>query len=407
MKQLDIHKIRTNFPILSTKIYNKPLIYFDNAATTQKPQQVLDKILENYTQTNSNIHRGVHYLSQKSTQAHEEARQFIAEYINANSTKEIIFTRGTTEAINLVASLFCEKFCSENDEIIISEMEHHANIVPWQMICEKKGMKLRILPIADNGELQLEKLNDLVNEKTKLVSITHISNVLGTINPIKEIITELHKKDIPVLIDGAQAIPHTKIDIQDLDADFYVFSGHKIYAPTGIGVLYGKTKWLEELPPYHGGGEMIKKVTFEKTTYNDLPFKFEAGTPNYVGAIALAEALKYIQDIGIENINEYETRLTEYATKQLLQIEKIKIYGTSENKSSVISFNIDNIHPYDIGMLLDKMGIAVRTGQHCAEPLMDRLGIAGAVRISFSFYNTLEEIDIFITSLQKAIKMLK
>ncbi len=406
MQQLDIHTIRTDFPILSTKVYNKPLIYFDNAATTQKPRQVLDKIMESYTQFNSNIHRGVHYLSQKSTQAHEEARQFIARYINAKSVEEIIFTRGTTEAINLLASSFGEQFCDENDEIIISAMEHHANIVPWQMLCEKKGMKLKVLPITDNGELVLDKLQELVTEKTKLVSIMHISNVLGTVNPVKEIIAQLHEQNIPVLIDGAQAIPHTQVDMQELDADFYVFSGHKVYAPTGIGILYAKKEWLEKLPPYHGGGEMIKKVTFEKTTYNDLPFKFEAGTPDYVGSVALAEALKYIQNIGIENISRYETDLTRYATERLLQIEGLRIYGTAEKKSSVISFLVDDIHPYDMGMLLDKMGIAVRTGQHCAEPLMDRLGITGAVRASFSFYNTQEEIDVFIASLQRAIKML-
>ncbi len=404
---IDINTIRNDFPLLSTQIYNRPLVYFDNAATTQKPQTVLNKIIESYTTYNSNVHRGVHYLSQKSTKQHEQARKYIASYINATDKKEIIFTSGTTESINLIASSLGEKFCSEDDEIIISAMEHHSNIVPWQMLCERKKMRLKVLPISQKGELKLEKLKDLVTKKTKLVSLTHISNILGTVNPIKEIIAELHQQNILVLIDGAQAISHIKVDVRDLDADFYVFSGHKVYAPTGIGVLYGKKEWLEQLPPYKGGGEMIKKVTFEKTTYNEIPFKFEAGTPNYVGAIALAEALKYINTIGIDTIKQYEKELTEYATHQLLTIEDMRIFGTSKHKSSVISFLVGNIHHYDIGMLLDKMGIAVRTGQHCAEPLMNWLGVTGMVRASFAFYNTKEEIDVFIQSIKRAINMLK
>ena len=406
MTPLEIQHIRTDFPILTEKIYNKPLIYFDNAATTQKPKAVLDRIMYGYEHLNANIHRGVHFLSQKATEAHEEARKFVAAYINAASSDEIIFTRGTTEAINLVAFSYGEYACSEGDEIVISVMEHHSNIVPWQMLCERKGMKLRIIPINEKGELNPDVFRSLINTRTKLVAITHVSNVLGTINPVKEIIKAAHAGNVPILIDGAQAIPHINVDMQDLDADFYVFSGHKVYAPTGIGVLYGKREWLEKIPPYQGGGEMIQTVTFEKTTYNELPFKFEAGTPDYIGSTALAEALRYIEQTGIDRIAAYEDELTRYATNRLMEIDGMKIFGTSEHKSAVISFLVGNIHPYDIGMLLDKLGIAVRTGHHCAQPLIDSLGIPGTVRASFAFYNTKEEVDTFIEALKRVVEML-
>ncbi|VBB48310.1 selenocysteine lyase, PLP-dependent [uncultured Paludibacter sp.] len=406
MTSEQIQHIRAEFPILQEKIYNKPLIYFDNAATTQKPTQVLDKIMYGYTHLNANIHRGVHYLSQKATEAHEASRKTVADFINAGSSDEIIFTRGTTEAINLIAFSFGEAFCVEGDEIIISALEHHSNIVPWQMLCERKSMKLRVIPINEKGELKLDVFETLLNNKTKLVSVAHISNVLGTINPIEKIIEIAHAKNIPVLIDGAQATPHIAVDVQKLDADFYAFSGHKIYAPTGIGVLYGKREWLEKIPPYQGGGEMIQTVTFEKTTYNALPFKFEAGTPDYIGSTALAEAIKYVQNIGLEEIAAYENELTRYATKRLMEIEGMKIFGTSEKKSAVISFLVGNIHPYDIGMLLDKLGIAVRTGHHCAQPLMDEYKIPGTIRASFAFYNTKEEIDTFMDALKRVISML-
>lgn len=406
MTPLEIQHIRTDFPILTEKIYNKPLIYFDNAATTQKPKAVLDRIMYGYEHLNANIHRGVHFLSQKATEAHEEARKFVAAYINATSADEIIFTRGTTEAINLVAFSYGEFACKADDEIIISAMEHHSNIVPWQMLCERKGMKLRIIPMNEKGELNLSVFHSLINARTKLVAVTHVSNVLGTINPVKEIVESAHACNVPVLIDGAQAIPHIKVDMQDLDADFYVFSGHKVYAPTGIGVLYGKREWLGKIPPYQGGGEMIQTVTFEKTTYNELPFKFEAGTPDYIGSTALAEALRYVGQTGIDRIADYEDELTRYATNRLMEIEGMKIFGTSEHKSAVISFLVGNIHPYDIGMLLDKLGIAVRTGHHCAQPLIDSLGIPGTVRASFSFYNTKEEVDTFIEALKRVVGML-
>ncbi len=406
MNAQNIRSIRADFLILSQEIYKKPLVYFDNAATTQKPQSVIDKISFGYTHLNANIHRGVHFLSQKATEAHENARKYIADYINAETPEEVIFTRGTTEAINLVASSLGELNGDNKDEIVISAMEHHSNIVPWQMLCERKKMKLKIIPINETGELLIEQYKNLLTEKTRIVAITHVSNVLGTINPIKEIIEIAHQKNIPVLVDGAQAIPHLKVDVTDLDADFYVFSGHKVYAPTGIGVLYGKKEWLNALPPYQGGGEMIKTVTFEKTTYNELPFKFEAGTPDYIGSTALEEALRYIEKIGISEIATYETELLEYATKRLLEIKGARIIGTSKNKSSVLSFLIGEIHPYDIGMLLDKLGIAVRTGHHCAQPLMNEMKILGTVRASFSFYNTKEEIDIFIEHLKKIVKML-
>ena len=401
-----IQNIRADFPILEEKIYGKPLIYLDNGATTQKPTRVLQKIEYAYNHLNANIHRGVHYLSQKATEAHEEARDTVARFLNADKREEIVFTRGTTEAINLIAFSFGEAFCREGDEIIISVMEHHSNIVPWQMLCERKKMKLRVIPMNERGELQLDKFANLLNDKTKLVSVMHVSNVLGTINPVAEIIRMAHEKAVPVLIDGAQAVPHIRVDVQALDADFYVFSGHKIYGPTGIGVLYGKEKWLNALPPYQGGGEMIEKVTFEQTTYNVLPFKFEAGTPDYIGSTALAEALRYVAEIGIEQIAAYEHELTDYALAKMSEIEGIRFIGTAPAKSAVISFLVGNIHPYDIGMLLDKLGIAVRTGHHCAQPLMDSLDIPGTVRASFAFYNTKAEVDVFVAALKRVVMML-
>lgn len=406
MEKQQLEDIRKDFPILEEKIYNKDLIYFDNGATTQKPRCVVEKIEQAYYHLNANIHRGVHYLSQKATEAHEDARTAVAEFLHASKREEIIFTRGTTEAINLVAYSFGEAFCKAGDEIIVSVLEHHSNIVPWQMLCERKGMKLQVIPMNERGELNLAAFKDLLNEKTKLVSVAHVSNVLGTVNPVAQIIEIAHQSNVPVLIDGAQAVPHIPVNVVELDADFYVFSGHKIYGPTGIGALYGKEEWLNQMPPYQGGGEMIATVSFEKTTYNELPFKFEAGTPDYVGSTALAEALRYVQNIGIENIAAYEHELTTYATQRLLEIERMRIVGTAKEKSAVISFLVGSIHPYDIGMLLDKLGIAVRTGHHCAQPLIDSLGILGTVRASFAFYNTKEEIDIFIEALKKVVIML-
>ncbi len=406
MNNEKLEQIRAEFRILAEKIYNKPLIYFDNGATTQKPRCVVEKIDQGYYHLNANIHRGVHYLSQKATEAHEAARQSIAEFLGSDKREEIIFTRGTTEAINLVAFSFGEAFCKPGDEVIVSVMEHHSNIVPWQMLCERKGMKLRVVPMNEKGEMDIEAYASLLTERTKIVSVTHVSNVLGTINPVKEIIRLAHEKAIPVLLDGAQAVPHIKVNVADLDADFYVFSGHKIYGPTGIGVLYGKEKWLNAIPPYQGGGEMIATVSFEKTTYNELPFKFEAGTPDYIGSTALAEALRYLQEIGIEEIAAYEHELTAYATLRLGEIENMRIIGTAAEKSAVISFLVGEIHPYDIGMLLDKLGIAVRTGHHCAQPLIDSLGIPGTVRASFAFYNTKQEIDSFVDALKRVVAML-
>lgn len=402
----DILRIRSDFPILEEKIYGKPLVYFDNGATTQKPRQVLEAIEYAYNHLNANIHRGVHYLSQKATEAHEDARTTVAGFLGAAHREEIIFTRGTTEAINLVAFSFGEAFCREGDEIVVSVLEHHSNIVPWQMLCERKGMKLRVVPIHANGELDMEVFRSLLTDRTRLVAVAHVSNVLGTVNPVGEIIALAHEKGIRVLIDGAQAVPHIPVNVQQLDADLYVFSAHKIYGPTGIGVLYGKEELLNAMPPYQGGGEMIDKVSFDKTTYNVLPFKFEAGTPDYIGSTALAAALRYVSAIGIETIAAYEHDLTEYATAQLMKIEGMRIIGTAGEKSAVISFLIGNIHPYDLGMLLDKMGIAVRTGHHCAQPLIDSLNIPGTVRASFAFYNTREEVDVFIRALERIVPML-
>lgn len=393
MSSLDIRKIRNDFPILNQQVYNKPLIYFDNGATTQKPQVVIDEELRIYSHENSNIHRGVHYLSEQLTQRYEDARKVVREFINATHDHEVIFTSGTTESINTIAFSFGEKYINEGDEIIISTVEHHANIVPWQMLCERKKATLKVIPINDRGELLLDEYQKLISPKTKIVAVNQVSNALGTVNDVKKLIDIAHQQNIPVLIDGAQSIQHGNVDMQELDCDFFVFSGHKIYGPNGIGVLYGKEKWLNEMPPFMTGGEMIKKVTFEKTTFNELPFKFEAGTPNYVGAIGLVAAINYIQDIGLENIAAYEKELLDYATKKLESIDGLKIIGTAQKKVSVISFVLDNIHHYDAGMVIDKMGIAVRTGHHCAEPLMNRFNIEGTIRASFSFYNTKEEID--------------
>lgn len=406
MNKQELENIRADFPILNEKIYNKDLIYFDNGATTQKPRCVVEKIEEGYYHLNANIHRGVHFLSQKATEAHEAARTTVAEFLHASKREEIIFTRGTTEAINLVATSYGEAFCNNRDEIIVSVMEHHSNIVPWQMLCERKGLKLRVIPMNESGELDLETYKTLLNNKTKLVSIAHVSNVLGTINPVAEIIKLAHALNIAVLVDGAQSVPHIPVNVTELDADFYVFSAHKIYGPTGIGALYGKEKWLNAMPPYQGGGEMISSVSFEKTTYNVLPFKFEAGTPDYIGSTAFGEALRYVQNIGLEKIAAHEHDLLTYATERLLEIEGMRIIGTAKEKSSVISFLVGDIHPYDMGMLLDKLGIAVRTGVHCAQPLIYSLGIPGTVRASFAFYNTKEEIDAFIIALKRVVMML-
>ena len=390
---IDSQKIRNDFPILKQEIFGKPLVYFDNGATTQKPQVVIDEEIKIYSHENSNIHRGVHYLSEQLTNRFEDARKKVQKFINAKNNYEIIFTSGTTQSINTVAYSFGERFVSEDDEIIISALEHHSNIVPWQLLCERKKAKLKIIPINDTGELLIDEYEKLITPKTKIISITQVSNAIGTINDVKRIIKIAHNHNIPVLIDGAQSIQHGKTDVQDLDCDFFVFSGHKLYGPTGVGVLYGKEKWLNKMPPFLAGGEMIKKVTFEKTTFNELPFKFEAGTPNYTAVIALTKAIEYLESVGIENIVSYEKELLNYATEKLQTIKGLKIIGTSANKVSIISFILENIHHYDAGMIIDKLGIAVRTGHHCAEPLMQRFGIEGTLRASFSFYNTKEEID--------------
>lgn len=401
----DIQSIREDFPILSHQVYNKPLVYLDNAATTQKPRCVVEKIENGYYNVNANIHRGVHFLSQEATEAHEEARRTVQRFLNACSSNEIIFTRGTTESINLVASSFTDECMSAGDEVIVSVMEHHSNIVPWQIQAAKKGISLRVIPMNDKGELLLDEYRKLFTEKTRLVAVTQVSNVLGTVNPVKEIIAIAHEQGVPVLVDGAQSTPHMKVDVQDLDAEFFVFSGHKIYGPTGIGVLYGKEEWLDKLPPYQGGGEMIATVSFEKTVFNELPFKFEAGTPDYIGSTALAEALHYVEKIGMDRIAAQEQDLLEYATAQLKQIEGMRIFGEAADKGAVISFLVGNIHHYDMGMLLDRLGIAVRTGHHCAQPLMQALGIEGTVRASFSFYNTREEVDVLVRGIERVRQM--
>ena len=403
----NINKIRKDFPALQQEVYKKPLVYLDNAATTQKPQAVIDRIVKYNTYENSNIHRGVHYLSQKATDAYEQARIFIKEYINTAESHEIIFTKGTTESINIIASSFGKKFLKKDDEIIISTMEHHSNLVPWQQVCIENRAHLKVIPINEKGELLIDEFKKLLNEKTKFVALTHISNALGTINPVKEIIEMAHKFDVPVLIDGAQGIPHLKIDVQNLDCDFYCFSGHKVFAPMGSGVLYGKEKWLEKLPPFQFGGEMVENVTFEKTTFNELPFKFEAGTPNVESILGLETALRYISEIGIENIADYENDLLNYATKELTKIDELRIIGTAEKKASVISFLIGNIHPYDAGTIIDRMGVAVRTGHHCAQPVLDWFDIPGTIRASFAFYNTKDEVDRLVEAVLQAKKMLE
>ncbi|MDR0541128.1 MAG: cysteine desulfurase [Dysgonamonadaceae bacterium] len=402
---LDTNAIRKDFPILTQKVYGKPLVYLDNAATTQKPLCVIRKMEEVYSTINANIHRGVHHLSQMATQAHEDARQTVQRYIHAAKSDEIIFTGGTTGSINLLAGSFCRSQCKAGDEIILTAMEHHANIVPWQIQRDITGIVLKVVPVSASGEIRPEDIEELISSRTRLIALTHVSNVLGTINPTGEIIHLAHNYNVPVLIDAAQSVQHLPIDVQALDCDFLAFSSHKMYGPTGIGVLYGKENWLDKLPPYQGGGEMIAHVTFEKTIFNELPFKFEAGTPDYVGSTALAEAIRYIESIGLEAIGKYEAHLLHYATEKLLQIEGMQIIGTSSHKSSVISFLTGGIHPYDMGMLLDRLGIAVRTGHHCAQPLMDALGIEGTIRASLAFYNTEEEIDTLVSGIERVRKM--
>lgn len=406
LEKIDIHKVRADFPLLKREVNGKPLVYLDNGATTQKPKAVIDAITHYYSDMNSNVHRGVHYLSQISTDAFEVTRHKVQEFINAKNDFEVIITKGTTDSINLVASCYGKAFVQEGDEIIISAMEHHSNIVPWQMLCEEKGAILRVIPMNENGELDIEAYKNLLSDKTKLVSVTYVSNALGTINPVKQIIELAHEKQVPVLLDAAQAIQHIKIDVQELDVDFLAFSGHKMYAPTGVGVLYGKKDLLNAMPPYQGGGDMIKDVTFEKTTYNELPFKFEAGTPNIEAGICLAAAIDYINDLGIDNIKAYEDELLDYASAKIKEIPGVKIIGEATKKSSVLSFVVDGVHPYDIGVILDKLGIAVRTGHHCAQPVMDQFGIPGTVRASLAVYNTKEDIDNFIAGLTRALNML-
>lgn len=401
----DVQKIREDFPILSRKVYNKPLIYLDNGATTQKPRVVVESITDEYYSVNANVHRGVHFLSQQATNLHEASRETVRKFINARSTSEIVFTRGTTESINLVASTFVDSQMKEGDEVIVSVMEHHSNIVSWQLQAARKGIVLKVIPMNDRGELLLDEYEKLFSPHTRLVSVAHVSNVLGTINPVKEMIATAHAHGVPVLIDGAQSIPHMPIDVQDLDADFYVFSGHKVYGPTGIGVLYGKEAWLYKLPPYQGGGEMIKNVSFEHTTFNELPFKFEAGTPDYIGSTALAKALDYVSAIGMDKIAAYEHELTVYAMNRLKEIPGMRIFGEAEHKGGVISFLVGNIHHFDMGTLLDRLGIAVRTGHHCAEPLMHRMGIEGTVRASLGLYNTKEEIDALVAGIERVSQM--
>ena len=402
---LDIQKIRADFPILNQKVNGKPLVYFDNGATSQKPQIVIDAEVKYYQEINANIHRGVHTLSQLATDAYEVSRGKVQQHINAKFAHEVLFTSGTTFGINLVTNGFAS-ILKPGDEVIVSSLEHHSNIVPWQILCERTGATLKVIPINENGELMMEVFDTLLSENTKVVTVNHISNALGIINPVKDIITKAHAVGAAVLIDGAQAVPHLKPDVQDLDCDFYAFSGHKMCGPTGTGILYGKEEWLNKLPPYQGGGEMIKEVTFEKTTYADLPHKFEAGTPNIAGGIVLGTAIDYLNDVGFENIQQYENELLEYATKRLLEVEGLRIYGTGKNKASVVSFNIDGVHPYDIGSIIDKLGIAVRTGHHCAQPIMSFFCIPGTIRASFSFYNTKEEIDLMVDAVKKAQTML-
>jgi cysteine desulfurase/selenocysteine lyase len=401
----DVTKIREDFPILQRRVYGKPLIYFDNGATTQKPRCVVEAITDEYYSVNANVHRGVHFLSQQATELHEGSRETVRRFLNARSTNEIIFTRGTTESINLLAFSFGEAFLSEGDEVLVSVMEHHSNIVPWQLLAARKGIAIKVIPMNDRGEILQEAYEALFTERTKLVCVAQVSNVLGTVNPVKEMIQTAHAHGVPVLVDGAQSVPHMPVDVQALDAEFFAFSGHKVYGPTGVGVLYGKEEWLEKLPPYQGGGEMIQTVSFEKTTFNELPYKFEAGTPDYIGTTALAKAIDYVTALGMDQIAAYEHELTGYAMQRLKEIEGMRIFGEAAEKSSVISFLVGDIHHFDMGTLLDRLGIAVRTGHHCAQPLMQRLGIEGTVRASFALYNTKEEIDALVAGIERVKKM--
>jgi len=401
----DIDKVRGDFPILSRKIYDKPLVYLDNAATTQKPLCVLDAMRNEYLNVNANVHRGVHWMSQQATELHEAAREKVREFINAKSVSEVVFTRGTTEGLNLVASTFSDEFMKEGDEVIVSVMEHHSNIVPWQLQTSKKGIVLKVIPMNDRGELLMEDYEKLFTDKTRIESMTQVSNVLGTINPVEEIIRIAHAHNVPVMVDGAQSAPHMKVDMQQMDCDFFAFSGHKMYGPTGVGVLYGKEEWLDKLPPYQGGGEMIEHVSFEKTTFERPPLKFEAGTPDYIATNGLGKAIEYINDLGIENIRQHEEKLTQYATACLKEIDGMRIFGEAAHKDAVISFQVGNIHHMDMGTLLDRLGIAVRTGHHCAQPLMDRLGILGTVRASFGLYNTMGEVDALVAGVKRVAKM--
>lgn len=401
----DINKIREDFPILGREVYGRPLVYLDNAATTQKPRCVVEAITDEYYNVNANVHRGVHYLSQQATDLHEAAREKVRQFVNARSTNEIIFTRGTTESLNLVVSSFCDGMMQEGDEVIVSVMEHHSNIVPWQLQAAKKGISIRVIPMTDEGELRLDEYEKLFTERTKIVSVTHVSNVLGTVNPVEEMIHIAHEHGVPVMVDGAQSTPHFAVDVQAMDCDFFAFSGHKLYGPTGIGVLYGKEEWLDRLPPYQGGGEMIESVSFEKTVFEHLPFKFEAGTPDYVATTGLAKAIDYMTAVGMDNIQRHERELTEYAMQRLSEVEGIRIFGRAPRKDAVVSFLVGDIHHLDMGTLLDRLGIAVRTGHHCAQPLMIRLGIQGTVRASFAMYNTREEIDALASGIERVSKM--
>lgn len=401
----DINKVREDFPILSRTVYDRPLVYLDNAATTQKPRVVVESIAEEYYNVNANVHRGVHYLSQQATDLHEASRETVRRFINARSANEIIFTRGTTESINLVASSFCDAFMKEGDEVILSVMEHHSNIVPWQLQAARKGIVIRVIPMNDRGELMIDEYEKLFNEKTRIVSVAHVSNVLGTVNPVAQMARIAHAHGVPFMLDGAQSAPHFAVDMQQLDCDFFAMSGHKIYGPTGVGVLYGKEEWLDRMPPYQGGGEMIDNVSFEKTTFERLPFKFEAGTPDYVATNGLAKAIDYITALGMDNIERHESELTQYAMQKMKNIDEMAIFGTSEHKDAVVSFLVGNIHHLDMGTLLDRLGIAVRTGHHCAQPLMQRLGIQGTVRASFALYNTKEEIDALVAGIERVSRM--
>lgn len=401
----DINQVRKDFPILSRTVYDRPLVYLDNAATTQKPLCVLDAMRDEYLNVNANVHRGVHYLSQQATDLHEAARETVHQFINARSTNEIVFTRGTTEALNLVVSSYCDEFMQAGDEVIVSVMEHHSNIVPWQLQAAKKGICIKVIPMTDKGEIIMDGYEKLFSDRTKMVSVAQVSNVLGTVNPVKQMIAIAHQHGVPFMVDGAQSTPHFKVDVQDLDCDFMAFSGHKMYGPTGVGVLYGKEDWLDRLPPYQGGGEMIESVSFEKTVFEKLPFKFEAGTPDYVATHGLATAINYMNKLGMDNIHQHETMLTQYAMKRMQEVEGMRIFGQAEHKDAVVSFLVGNIHHLDMGTLLDRLGIAVRTGHHCAQPLMIRLGIQGTVRASFALYNTTEEIDTLVAGIQRVSQM--